>query len=331
MSDRLPFEKREEGIFVKKESGTSRSLGSRPEDRSVEELIRHGIVVVNKPAGPTSHQIADYVKKILKVDKAGHSGTLDPNVTGVLPIALDKGTRVVQALLNAGKEYICLMKIHQPVEISFLKEILKKFIGRIEQLPPLKSAIKRQLRKRSIYYFRILEILNHEEINRKEVLFKVGCEAGTYIRKLCHDIGQALGTGAHMDQLVRTKAGPFQDKDWVSLQDLQDAYTFWKEDKNEEPIRKCIKPYEVAVEHLPKIWLLDSAVDSICHGASLSIPGISKLNEFFEKDMVALMTLKGELIGLGTAKMNSARVLNDSNGLVITNTKIFMPAGTYKQ
>ncbi len=331
MDDRLPFEKREDEVFVKKESGTSEKFGCNPEDRSVEQLMQYGVVNVNKPQGPTSHQAADYVKRILKVDKAGHSGTLDPNVTGVLPVALAKGTRVTQALLNAGKEYVCLMKIHKEVEIPALKEAMKKFVGRIEQLPPVRSAVKRQLRQRSIYYFIILDIVHHHEINRKEVLFKVGCEAGTYIRKLVHDFGQALGTGAHMDQLVRTKAGPFKEKDWVSLQDLQDAYAFWKEDGNEKEIRRCIRPYETAVSHLPKIWVLDSAVDTLCHGASLSVPGVSKFNQFTEGEVVAVMTLKNELICLGNARMDSLKLSKESKGLVISNTKVFMERGIYQK
>ncbi len=222
------------------------------------------------------------------------------------------------------------MKLHKDVEEWQLKKTIQKFIGKIQQLPPVRSAVKRQLRERSIYYLTILDIIHHEDIQRKEVLFRVGCQAGTYIRKYVHDLGQELGTGAHMSQLVRTKAGPFNDKDWVSLQDLQDAYAFWKEDGNEKEIRKCIKPYEAAVSHLPKIWILDSAVDTLCHGASLSIPGISKFNDFAEGESVAVMTLKNELICLGTAKVNSMQVMKESKGLVVSNTKVFMPVGLYK-
>ena len=330
MEDKLPFELKEKEVFVKREANSSDKFGCKPEERSVEQLLQYGIVNINKSQGPTSHQIADYVKRILNISKAGHAGTLDPNVTGVLPVALGKATRVTQALLNAGKEYICLMKLHKNVEEWQLKKSIQKFIGKIQQLPPVRSAVKRQLRTRSIYYFNILDIIHHEDINKKEVLFKVGCEAGTYIRKLVHDLGQELGTGAHMSQLVRTKAGPFGDKDWVSLQDLQDAYSFWQEDKAEKEIRKCIKPYEVAVAHLPHVWVLDSAVDSICHGASLSIPGISRFNEFNNGDLIAVMTLKNELIGLGSAKTDSSLVLKDDKGLVVSNIKVFMPIGNYK-
>ncbi|MDP4012506.1 MAG: RNA-guided pseudouridylation complex pseudouridine synthase subunit Cbf5 [Candidatus Nanoarchaeia archaeon] len=329
MEEKLPFENREEVVIVKKKAVTSPDYGSEPDKRSVEQLINYGVVNINKPAGPTSHQISAYVKNILGIDKAGHSGTLDPNVTGVLPVALAKGTRVVQALLNAGKEYVCLMRLHQDVEEKKIIEAFKKFTGSIKQLPPVKSAVKRQVRRRNIYYINIIEILHHEEIKKKEILFRIGCEAGTYIRKICHDLGQELEVGAHMQQLIRTKAGPFKDNDWVSLQDLKDAYVFWKDENNETEIRKCIKPFERAVDHLPKIWVLDNAVDTLCHGASLSVPGVSKFNEFSQGQSVAIMTLKSELIGLGEAKMGSLKLLNEERGIVVTKTKIFMDRGIY--
>jgi len=220
--NKLPFEMIEREILTKQRCQTDLNYGGDPYKRPVEELISCGVININKPAGPTSHIVADHVKQIFNMKKAGHSGTLDPGVTGVLPIALDRATRVTQVLLPAGKEYVALMHLHKPVDIKLLKKTLKEFIGKIEQLPPIRSAVKRQLRKRSIYYLEILEV------EEQEVLFRVGCQAGTYIRKLCHDIGKKLNTGAHMAQLIRTKAGPFTDKDMVYLQDLIDALYYFK-------------------------------------------------------------------------------------------------------
>jgi len=324
MESQLPFEKVERKIFVKRESETDRDYGQDPNKRSVEELINYGIVNLNKSSGPTSHQISDYVQRILNINKSGHSGTLDPGVTGVLPIALGKATRIVQTLLNAGKEYVCLMYIHKPVSEKDIYKIVEKFSGKIKQLPPIKSAIKRRLRTREIYYLNILEI------EGQEVLFQIGCEAGTYIRKIVHDFGQELGTGAHMQQLVRTKAGPFTDKDWHSLHDLKDAYEFYKEgDENE--LRKIILSIEKAVSHLPKIWVLDSTVDTICHGAYLSIPGISRLNNFQGNETIAVMTLKDELVALGTSAMNSDEIMKKEKGLAVRTTKVFMDRNVYKK
>ncbi len=177
--DKLPFEEIKRKAIVKKKEATDESYGKKPEERSIAELINYGVINLDKNQGPTSHQVTDYVKRILNIKKSGHSGTLDPNVTGCLPIALGKGTRIVQTLLKSGKEYVCLMNLHSDVEEGKIRGNVKKFIGKIEQMPPVRSAVKRQNRFREVYYFNILEI------NGRNVLFKVGCEAGTYIRKLC--------------------------------------------------------------------------------------------------------------------------------------------------
>ena len=244
-------------------------------------------------------------------------------MTGVLPIALDRATRIVQTLLSAGKEYICLMHIHKYLPEEEIKSVIEKFIGKITQLPPVKSAVKRQLREREIYYLNILEIKG------QDVLFKVGCQAGTYIRKLCFDIGEKLLTGAHMSQLIRTKAGPFTDKSWHSLQDLKDAYEFYKEGSEKE-IRDVILPFETAVSYLPKAWILDSAVNNICHGSDLGSSGISKLNSGIQKDnQVAILTLKDELIALGTAYTSTEEMLKKKLTCIKTE-KVFMERNTYK-
>ena len=280
----LPFEKIKREILLKKEAQTSDKFGFYPENRTVEELMQFGVINIDKPAGPTSHQVSAYLQKILNLDKAGHSGTLDPNVTGVLPITLNKSTKIVQTLLKAGKEYICLMHLHRPVEEFELYKVFEKFTGKIKQLPPIKSAVKRQIRERRIYYIELLDIIE------QDVLFKVGCQAGTYIRKLVHDMGQELKVGAHMAQLRRTKAGPFNETSLFTLQDVSDAYYYYKEKKNDKFIRRVIMSIERAVSHLPKIWVIDTAVDSLCHGASLAVPGISKLEAGIEIDeLVAIL------------------------------------------
>ena len=245
-------------------------------------------------------------------------------MTGVLPIALGRSTRIVQALLSAGKEYVGIMHLHREVEESKLKETIKKyFIGKIQQLPPIKSSVKRQLRQRTVYYFEILEI------DGKDVLFKVGTEAGTYIRKLIHDIGQKLNCGAHMAGLRRTKAGPFDESTLLTLHELTDAYYFWREESNENFIRKIIQPVEDGVKHLPKIWVFDTTVKSLCHGVDLKVPGISKLNDKIAKDeIVAIMTLKDELVALGTAQMNFEEMLGEK-GIAVQTEKVFMVPGIY--
>ena len=325
MESLLPFEKTKREILVRKESETDYKYGCNPEERKTEEIIDYGIVNIDKPKGPTSHQVSDYVQRILHINKSGHSGTLDPAVTGVLPVALGRGTRIVQGLLTAGKEYVAIMHLHREVEESFLRETIQKnFIGKILQMPPIKSSVKRQLRPRTIYYLDILEI------DGQDVLFKAGTEAGTYIRKLIHDIGQKLKTGAHMAELRRTKAGPFDESTLFTLQELIDAYYYWKEEKNEKFIRKAIQPVENGAKHIPKVWVFDTTIESLSHGSDLKVPGIGKINDGInKKDVVAIMSLKNELVALGTAQMNSEEMLGDK-GIAVTTEKVFMKPGTYR-
>jgi len=320
----LPWQEERE-VITKYDTDTDPSLGCKPEERPVEELLYFGVVNLNKPKGPTSHLAADYVKRILHVEKAGHGGSLDPAVTGVLPTALGRATRAVQSLLKAGKEYVCIVHLHQLVEEEKIRKAFEKFVGKITQLPPIKSAVKRQLRERTVYYLEIMEI------DGQDVLFKMGCQAGTYVRKVCHDLGQELGVGAHMAELVRTKAGPFTDEDWVTLQDLEDAYAYWKEG-NDKFIRYCVQPAERIVAHLPKVWIQDSAVDTICHGATLKVPGIVKMETKIEPDrLVAVMTLKDELVCLGRARMTTEQMEKETKGVAVKPEAVLMQAGTYKK
>jgi H/ACA ribonucleoprotein complex subunit 4 len=309
--------------LVKKEAESNPEYGCKPSERTTEDLVQYGVVLVNKPQGPTSHQISDYVKKILKVKKAGHSGTLDPNVYGLLPTALGRATRIVQVLLNAGKEYVGLMHLHDEVAEERIREELEKYVGEITQLPPIRSAVKRRWRKRNVYYIEIIDIVG------KDVLFRIGCQAGTYIRKYIHDFGQKLGCGAHMQELVRTKAGPFKYEDMVTLHDLKDAYEVWQEG-DDSLLRKVVLPVEVATGHLSKVWIHDSAVDSMCHGAQLSVPGIVRLHKgISHSERVAIMTLKGELVCIGKAVMTTKEMMSADKGLAVIECKVFMQRGTY--
>lgn len=315
--DKLPFETIKREVLVKKES--TGHYGCRPEERNTEKLINYGIVNINKPKGPTSHQVSDYVKKILGVKKAGHSGTLDPKVTGVLAVALGRATRIAQALLPAGKEYVALMYLHKPIEEEKIKKAFEDLTGKIKQKPPVKSSVRRIERTREIYYIDILEI------DKQDVLFKIGCQAGTYIRKYIHDLGQKLGCGAHMEELRRTKVAYFDESTLFTLQDLTDAFYYYKNEKNDKFLRKIIQPMENAIRHLSKVWALDTTIKPLSHGRDLAIPGISKIeSEIKKNEIVAIMTLKNELIALGTAFMNSEEIMKNDKGIAVRTDKVFI-------
>ena len=320
----LPFEKVEREVVVKHKGQTDPLKGKKPGFETVEELLSRGIMILDKPPGPTSHMAVDYLKKVLKIQKAGHSGTLDPGVTGVLPLALGKATRITHSLLTAGKEYVCLMHLHKDVPEQELSQVLDKFRGEITQLPPKKSAVKRQNRKRTIYYLEVIERQG------QDVLFLVGCQAGTYIRKLVHDIGLELGCGAHMTELRRTKAGPFKEDVCHTMQDIADAFHYYKKEGDPSLLRKMLFPIETGVSHLNKIWVHDGAVSTLCKGASLKSPGVSMFHSNIKpNEPVAIMTLKDELVMVGESKMNSKDIEFSSKGVVAIPKQVFMEPGTY--
>jgi H/ACA ribonucleoprotein complex subunit 4 len=323
--DMLPFEKDELKILTKKETVSNSNYGWSPDKRPINELLKYGVVVVDKPSGPTSHQVSDYVKRILELNKAGHTGTLDPKVSGVLPVLLGKAVKLAQLMLGMGKEYVCLMHLHKEIPDYKIHQTIQEFIGEISQLPPIKSAVKRQVRKRTIYYLNILEIKG------KDVLFRVGVQGGTYIRKLVHDIGQKLGCGAHMAELRRTKAGVFSEETkMVNLYDLEDAYHYYKEKKSESFLRYCVQPAENALKNVKKVWVLDSAVNSLCHGSPLAVPGVHKLNKGIKiGERIALLTAKGEIIGIGIAKMSSEEIIKADNGICVRTDSVIMENGVY--
>ncbi len=306
-------------LFIKKTA--QGGFGKPPAERTPEELIQYSIVNLDKPKGPSSHQVSDYVQKILGITKAGHSGTLDPQVTGVQPVALGKATRITQFLLKAPKEYVCLMHLHQEVEEKALQETIQKFTGKIKQLPPIKSAVKRELREREIYEVEVLEIKG------QDVLFRIKCQAGTYIRKWVHDFGQSLGTGAHMAELRRTQAGPFTEQDnVVTLNDLQDAIYFYRQENNPTLLQHCLQPIEQALRHTAKCWILDTSITSVSHGRDLAIPGISKLENFRKGEIVAVMSLQDELVAMGEALLSAVEINTQEKGLAIKVKKVFVDA-----
>lgn len=297
--------------------------GCAPEARPIREHIEKGVVVIDKPAGPTSHEVVAWVKDILKINRAAHTGTLDPKVTGVLPVLLGTATKSADCFIG-DKEYVCVMKLHREANEDKLRDVCVEFVGEIYQRPPLKSAVKRRIRTRAVHYIEI------KEVEGKDVLMKVGCEAGTYIRMLCHHIGLALGVGAHMSQLRRTKSFPFTEDTLTRLHDLKDAYVLCEEEGDESFLRKLIMPMEYALVHIPCIIIKDSAVDAICHGADLAAPGIARIEEGINiSNRVVLYTGKGEAVSIGRAKMNSEEMRRAEEGICVKTEKVFMKQGTY--
>jgi len=280
-----------------------------------------GLIVIDKPRGPSSHQVTAWVSRMLGCH-AGHSGTLDPQVSGVLLIMLGNAVRLAPLLLQHEKEYICLMRLQADVGREQLERTLQDFTGRIYQRPPRKSAVKRNLRIRTIQSIEILGI------GGRLVLFRVRCDAGTYIRSLCHHIGLALGTGAHMQELRRSRSGPFSEQRSHTLQDLSDACAKAL-GGDTAALHSMILSVDEAIPGLPKVVIRDSAIDAICHGARLAAVGITRCDAFRKDDTVAVLSQNGEVVCLGKGLVSSSRFRPGDTGLVVAPVAVFMKPGTY--
>jgi len=305
---------------------TNNKYGYYHNDRPLDILLDYGILLLDKPSGPTSHELVAWTKRILGITKAGHSGTLDPGTTGLLPIGLGDATKALSILLFGPKEYYAVARIHQQKDIDQIDNLLKEFTGEIYQRPPQRSSVKRATRVRRIYEIQRLESADNI------ILLRVLCEAGTYIRKLIYDIGEVLGTGATMFELRRTRVSVFSEAadKLVRLHDLVDAIETYKETKEEQKIRSIVKPIELALEGVVSVAVKDSAVDALCHGAQVAIPGIVAIDKNLKKgSLVGIYTLKGEIIALGEANMNSEEIKQNDKGIAFNIKRLIMKPDTY--
>lgn len=277
--------------------------------KSIKELLEFSILNIDKSSGPTSFDISDFVRnklQWLEIRKTSHFGTLDPKVTGVLPIALNRACKLTGFFLGHDKEYIGIMHCHQDISIEKLQEIIdKRFTGKIKQTPPVKSRVKRQEREREIMEFRILE--QGEKDCEKDFLFRAKVQGGTYIRKLIDDLGKEIG-GAHMLELRRIRAGIFSesDKEFVSLYDFEKAVDKCKIG-NYEDLKKILTPAEEAIKKIfSVVQVKESAISNLLTGKPLFKKDCEevKLNE---NNLFALF-YKERFIGI-YKKINDKQIL----------------------
>ncbi len=304
---------------------TDDAYGTYYDKRTIEQLLDNGIILLDKPPGPTSHEAVAWTKRILKLEKIGHSGTLDPQVSGVLPLGLGEATKALGVLLYGPKEYHALGRIHSLPSKEKLAEIIEMFTGEIFQKPPQRSAVVRQTRTRTIYE---LEVIEQKE---RLLLTRILCEAGTYIRKLYYDIGEVLGPGATMVELRRSRVDQFHEKDGlVTLHELADAFAIWEEKKDDSKLMQMIKPVELALSELKSVVIRDSAVDAMCHGAQLAIPGVLQISPNLKVgDIVAIYTQKGEAVALAESTMNEKEICDATKGYAFVTKRIIMTPNTY--
>ncbi|AXR82367.1 RNA-guided pseudouridylation complex pseudouridine synthase subunit Cbf5 [Natrarchaeobaculum sulfurireducens] len=301
------------------------SLRGPPDERTPAELLTFGVVNLDKPPGPSSHQVSGWLRDAVaetlegrdvdaSIDQAAHAGTLDPKVTGCLPVMLGDATRLAQVFLEGSKEYVAVLECHAPVPAD-AESVVAEFEGPIYQKPPRKSAVSRRLRVREIYD---LEVLEREE---RKLLLRIRCESGTYVRKLCHDLGLALGTGGHMGHLRRTATTPFDDTDLHSAYEFLDALAFWLEDDNPDPLYEVVDPAERILADIPQVVIAESAAREVANGAPVYAPGVLEVERGTTNgDLVACLTPNGAAVCLGTLVGTE----DDDSGVVVDLERVLV-------
>jgi len=269
------------------------------QEKPISELLEFGILNIDKPSGPTSFQVDELVKKKLGLRKVSHFGTLDPKVTGVLPLALNRACKLLRWFISKEKEYVGIMKLHKPVAEKDLEKAMEKFVGKIKQVPPRRSRVKRQVRERQVYSLKLLEY----DKEKKEALFSCKVEGGTYVRKLIHDLGLEIG-GAHMLELRRTKAGIFSENDnsFINLYEFEKAVEEYKKGR-EEMLKKIIIPADKAIKKiLPSIEIKSRNLKQILTGKPI-----------FKEDIKGKLKVKEGNVAVFSGKrfIEVARIVNE--------------------
>ena len=313
-----------ENLVKINEDITNPEYGVYYNKRSIQSLLEYGLILVDKPPGPTSHEVVAWAKRILHLPKIGHSGTLDPQVSGVLPLGLGEGTKALGVLLLGPKEYHALGRLHSLPPKEKLEQTLDLFRGEIFQKPPQRSAVVRQTRTRTIYE---LELLEQKE---RLILLRVLCEAGTYIRKLYYDMGEILGPGGSMIELRRSRVHQFSEDNLVTMHQLADGFATWKETGDTSKLTQMILPIEHALSEIKSVVIRDSAIDSLCHGAQLAIPGILEISPGLNQgDLVGIYSQKGEIVALAESLLSENEIKDNTKGYAFQTKRIIMKPNTY--
>ncbi|KAL4854083.1 H/ACA ribonucleoprotein complex subunit 4 [Chlorella vulgaris] len=291
--------------------------GHTPLRRPLQEYIRYGVINLDKPSNPSSHEVVAWIKRILRVEKTGHSGTLDPKVTGNLIVCVDRATRLVKSQQGAGKEYVAVARLHSKVEggVAKVARAIETLTGALFQRPP------------TIYQSKLIE---YDE-ERHLAVFWVSCEAGTYVRTLCVHLGLLLGVGGHMQELRRVRSGIMGERDsMATMHDVLDAQWMFDNLSDEAYLRRVVMPLEALLTTYKRVVVKDSAVNALCYGAKLMVPGLLRYESGIEVDEeVVLMTTKGEAIAVAIAQMTTSIMATCDHGCVAKVKRVIMERDTY--
>jgi H/ACA ribonucleoprotein complex subunit 4 len=299
-------------------------LGSAPDERNLEQLMQSGFILLDKPPGPSSHQLASWARDLLELEKLGHGGTLDPFATGVLTLLLGKSVKLTSAILKHDKSYICVLRSQSPIDKETLESLLRQFEGKIYNVPPEISAVKVQVRTRTIESVKLIDA------QERDFIIEVRCESGTYIRTMARDMGLLAGMPIELKELRRNQSGRYHLEQCVSMDVIADAVWLWKEQGDDRALRSIIHPIELLLEHFPKCVIKDSAVAAISNGAPLLRPGIVSVDESIGKgSQVLVTTCRGQAVALVKFKHEANEIADLNEGEVAQPTMVLMDADLY--
>jgi len=282
-------------------------------ENAADSLIEDGLIILDKPPGHTSHEISAFVKKITGAARAGHAGTLDPEVSGVLPVALGRSTKLLRYIAGKTKTYVGIIKFRKAQTPEQIEALFKKFTGELTQTPPKMSAVRKVPRKRVVYHLKLLEA---GATNPRLAVFEAKVGAGTYIRTLCEDIGKLCG-GARMEELRRIAVGDITEDRAVTMEDLTDAVWLLRDKGDDSALKKIIHRPEEFID-FPRVVIKDSAVDSVRSGAQIAVPAISRLDsKVISGEHVAIYSEDGRFVGVGVAGISSDELGRLRKGLAI--------------
>ena len=310
--------------IIEPSATTNDDVGGAPDARTVEQRLAAGFILLDKPAGPTSHQIAAWARDLFGLERLGHGGTLDPFATGVLPLMAGKTMKLTKKILNHKKSYICVFRFAEEVDEAQLAEAMRRLTGRVYNVPPEVSAVKVQVRTRKIFKFDQLERSGNDMIAR------VYCEAGTYIRTMARDLGLLLNMKVQLKELRRDSSGVFDLDDCVTLQELADAVWLWKDCGKPEALLRIIHPIEKLMLDLPSATVKDSAAAALAHGAPLLRPGVVSIASGVKAGKeIYVQTLKSEAVGVVCLTSDTDDIVSMKEGEIARPSMVLMDGDVY--
>ena len=307
---------------------TNNSFGCNPEERPLEELLECGIILIDKPPGPSSHQLAAWARSMLGINRIGHGGTLDPFATGLLTLLCGRSTKITAELLRKPKSYVAVIRFKTPVPEDELKSLVDTMKGEIFNVPPKESAVKVQVRTREVSESKLVQTEEDDRVH----LLSISCEAGTYIRTMVKDLGLLSGKKCELLELHRSKSGTLEDQMACSMQQLSDAVFLWKQHDDPRGLERLVCPVETVLNDIPSIVIKDGAVSALSHGAPLARPGVVSVPKGLPLGSTVLISsLKEEAVAVSELSVHSDSIPEMKSGQIAAPKTVIMPPGTYPQ